>query len=195
MGLKTQKIDSQGRTVGILEGTALRDDQGIQVCKDYHHYDLEQGEMHIISSGLISTQGAIYAAVRVGTGQAIHAEIQIDGSADMEVFLLEAPTLATSGTENIPYNLNRSVTDGELGATFYVAATLTATGTTIFKQYVPSSAGFGAGGGVGGNNVGGEWILDDLAGQASTANNVYVLMVQPLAAGTFNIAMQYHVEG
>lgn len=189
MGQHIQNIDEYGQ---VLSGTALRDGDGLQICKDYHHYDLEEGEMHVISSGLISTQGAIYAAVRVGTDSTIHAEISVNASADVEIYFFESPTLATSGTENTPINLNRTVVDGSLGATFYVTSTLTGTGTTtLFKKYVPAAGKFG--GGTSGVSVGGEWILGGGAGNG-TAAGLYVLQVVPLAAGTFNIAMQYHVE-
>ena len=165
---------------GSLWGTA----DGVLGAADYWHYLLDKGSLIGMSSGELhgsSAAGAINNLI-IPTSN-IGAILTINGSSDFSFCLGHAPTVTGSGTAITPFNFNLTKLPGALGATVYYGATLTNTGTTRYRKYIPSGLGrFGGGQAIGG----GEWAL--------TAGTAYVVQILPHAIGTFNMAAEWYIK-
>jgi len=201
--MNVQKIDDNG--AGLVTGTLDMANADIQIgavelkdhvtdaraviagsalaVMDYEHFLFEKSKVMAISSGELwgSAAAGVINNLFVPTSD-VHIEITVDGNADLTFKLLEAPTVSDSGTDGFaPINTDFTVASAVAG-TFYVKATLSATGVTKYSRYVPSGVGKFGGGVAQGNTL---WGLK--------AGTVYSFQIIGHAIGTFNISAKGHL--
>lgn len=158
--------------------------RGVISTSDYWHGRVDDGTLRGMSSGALNGSVALGAInnLVVATSR-VNLIMFINGSTDFTYILSEGPTITGSGTAISSHRLNLQEPIGTIGATFYVSATLSATGTTIYRKYIASGVGkFGGGAGQGGGEIG------------LAAGTNYMFQILPHQVGTFNWSMEYYVE-
>jgi len=160
-------------------------DRGETVVQFYNQGRIDDGSLWGFSTGLLNAAAVgtdITRLFRISEGYHAHVQIEVLGSADLNLYVLENPAITSSGVEGSPVNFNRNV-NGNPHATVYGNAVLADTGTSLWKIYIPSGAGrFGGGAAAQGIGAGWEW----------SNSYPYSIKLEPLAAGTFNLSMTMH---
>lgn len=108
---------------------------------DVNHLRLHEGRAYYVykvypySAGL-TAGSSIDIAIAWPSGVTPHASLLYESSAEAEFYMYESPT-TSGGTAMTIYRRNRNITTASQGAAV-LAPTVTATGTELFSEFVPS---------------------------------------------------------